>query len=117
MKGEENLIPLSERTKAEQREIQKKAGKASGEARREKKQFQKAILAALDAVNEDGNTVLVNIIAAQVKKALNGDTKAFEVLRDTSGEKPTDKIEASVASENKDLMKDYLERVKKGNEI
>lgn len=114
MANSENLIPNNKRSPNELREITKKGGKASGEARREKKQFQKAILAALEAVTADGSTVLEDIIAAQIKKALNGDTKAFEVIRDTSGEKPTDKIEASVANENKDLMKDYLERVKKG---
>ena len=53
-------------------------------------------------------------MAAQVNKALEGDTRAFEALRDTSGEKPTDKVEASVTNENKELMKEYLESVKRG---
>ena len=30
-------------------------------------------------------------------KAMKGDMKAFEVLRDTSGEKPTDKVDMSHA--------------------
>ena len=113
MKGEENLIPLSERTKEEQRKIQKKAGKASGEARREKKLFQKAVLAALEAASGKGGTLLEEIVSAQIKRALKGDTRAFEALRDTSGEKPTDKVEASVTNENKDLMREYLEQLKK----
>ena len=33
------------------------------------------------------------LFAALIKKAANGDTKAFEVIRDTIGEKPTDKQE------------------------
>ena len=33
---------------------------------------------------------------ALLLKALNGDTKAFEVIRDTVGEKPVDKVEAQV---------------------
>ena len=37
MAGEENLIPMSRRTKEEQREIAIKGGKASGKARRKKK--------------------------------------------------------------------------------
>lgn len=53
-------------------------------------------------------------VAAQIKRALEGDTRAFEALRDTSGEKPTDKVEASVTNENKELMREYLESVKKG---
>jgi hypothetical protein len=32
---------------------------------------------------------------ALIEKAMNGDTKAFEVIRDSIGEKPTDKIEQS----------------------
>lgn len=113
MKGEENLIPLSDRTKEEQRKIQKKAGKASGEARREKKRFQNAVLAALSSKTDNGNTLLEEIVAAQFKRALSGDTRAFEALRDTSGEKPTDKVEASVTSENKELMREYIEQLKK----
>ena len=31
--------------------------------------------------------------AKQFEKAMKGDTKAFEVVRDTAGQKPTDKIE------------------------
>ena len=33
------------------------------------------------------------IVAAQMQKALKGDAKAFEVLRDTAGQKPVDKVE------------------------
>ena len=31
-----------------------------------------------------------------ITKALNGDTKAFEIIRDTIGEKPVDKVQANV---------------------
>ena len=31
--------------------------------------------------------------AVLMKKAMSGDIKAFEVLRDTAGEKPVDKVE------------------------
>ena len=30
-----------------------------------------------------------------IKKAMSGDVRAFEVIRDTIGEKPTDKIDAT----------------------
>lgn len=33
------------------------------------------------------------MIAALVTKSMNGDVRAFEILRDTCGEKPTDKVE------------------------
>lgn len=109
--NEQNLRPV--RNKSEASERGKKGGKASGEARREKKRFQNAVLAALDTITESGTSVLEEIIAAQLKRAMTGDTRAFEALRDTSGEKPTDKVEASVTNENKDLMREYLEQLKK----
>lgn len=47
-KRQENLIPINERTKSEQRELQKKGGKASGKARRKKADLRKAMQAILD---------------------------------------------------------------------
>ena len=99
MPNAKNLISNSERTPKELKEQTSKGGRASGEARRAKKQFQ--------------GTVLERIVAAQVERALKGDTRAFEVLRDTSGEKPTDKVEASVTDEKTQLMREYLESLKK----
>lgn len=110
MANEKNLKKPSAK---EAREKGAKGGKRSGEVRREKKLFQQAVLAALDAKGENGNTVLVDMIAAQVKKALNGDTRAFEVIRDTSGEKPADKVEAQVKNDNAELLKEFLDGKKK----
>ena len=110
MANDKNLIPPSA---SEARERGAKGGKASGEARREKKLFQQAVLAALEAKGESGNSVLVDMIAAQVKKAMKGDTRAFEVLRDTSGEKPADKVEAEVKNDNAELLKSFLDSKKK----
>ena len=70
------------------------------------------MLAILETPDAEG-TVLERIVAAQVERALKGDTRAFEVLRDTSGEKPTDKVEASVTDEKTQLMREYLESLKK----
>ena len=47
-KGRENLIPFNERTVEEQRRIQRKGGKASGKARREKADLRKMMKIALD---------------------------------------------------------------------
>lgn len=35
------------------------------------------------------------ISVSLIKKALSGDVRAYEVIRDTTGEKPTDKIDAT----------------------
>ena len=86
----ENLISLGDRTTDEQREIARQGGIASGEARRARKTLKETLIMML----EEGNTQ-DNITLALLQKALNGDTKAYEVIRDTVGEKPTDKIEQS----------------------
>ena len=88
--GNENLISLADRTTEEQREIARKGGLKSGEVRKARKTLKETLLLML----EQGNTQ-DNITLALLQKALNGDTKAYEVIRDTVGEKPTDKIEQS----------------------
>ena len=90
MANEQNLIPFNERTKKEQREICKAGGIKSGEVRRARKTLREELLALLSKGDTQERLSL-----AQLEKALNGDTKAFEVIRDTIGEKPTDKQEIS----------------------
>lgn len=61
---------------------------------------------------EEGTTLLEAGNLAQIRRAMRGDTKAMEYVRDTLGEKPTDKISAEVTAltpEDKEL----LERVSK----
>ena len=95
--NDENLIPLTERTKSEQREIARRGGVKSGEARRQKKdiyQLTNAILnAQLDGKKQAavkqiagesvvGEDLTVNalMVAGQVKAAMNGNVKAFQCL-------------------------------------
>lgn len=95
----ENL--KSPRSTEEARERGRKGGVASGQARREKASLREAVKAALDVVmkGKDGKDVSAReaIVAAQMLKALNGDSKAFEVIRDTTGEKPVQKVENEVS--------------------
>lgn len=93
MANEQNLKPFNEMTENEQREIAKKGGKASGEARAKRKTLREELLLLL----EKGDTQ-ERISLALLQKAMQGDTKAFEVLRDTVGEKPIDKVETEVVS-------------------
>lgn len=96
-KGQENLVPQSERTKEEQRKIATMGGQASGEARRRKRDIRLAVEALLerDYKGKDGQILsgAEAITVKQMEKALKGDTKAFEVLRDTAGQKPIEKVE------------------------
>ena len=91
LNGQENLIPMNERTEEEQREIARKGGIASGEARRRKKTLKEELIALLETNNNNEK-----ISVALLQKALNGDIQAFTTIRDTIGEKPTDKLEANV---------------------
>lgn len=113
MPNEGNLIPNSERTPTERRRNASKGGKASGAARRARKTFQEAVRAALEAKTQTGD-ILSDMVAAQVQKALDGDTKAFEMLRDTSGEKPTDKMTVQGNMQfNSGGLKETLEELKR----
>ena len=88
MAGKENLVSLGNRTTEEQRQIARQGGIASGESRRARKTLKETLLMML----EEGDTQN-NITLALLDKALKGDTKAYEVIRDTVGEKPTDKVD------------------------
>lgn len=89
--NEENLIPMNKRTEEEQREIARKGGIASGEARRRKKTLREELIELLET-NDNNNKISIAIL----NKALNGDIQAFTTIRDTIGEKPVDKVEADV---------------------
>lgn len=102
MANEGNLVPLNKRAKSEQREIRKKAGKASGVARRRRKALREDLKAMLltKIMTEDGTekTTQEEIVLALINAALRGDVRAFLAIRDTIGEKPAEKVEASVRS-------------------
>lgn len=111
MANEQNLKPFSERTESEQREIRSKGGKASGKSRRKRKEFKEALKIALTVVMDDNRTVQEIGIEALMDRFMKGDLKAFELVRDTIGEKPTDKVE----NLNKNIVIDFGE-IPKGDD-
>ena len=86
--NDENLIPFNQRTESEVRAIAANGGRKSGESRRARKTLKEELLLLLS----DGDTQK-SVTVALLQKAMDGDVKAFEVLRDTIGEKPVDKVE------------------------
>lgn len=80
MPNERNLKRLSP---SEARKNGQKGGQASGKARRERKALKDELLALL----ADGDTQ-EKICIALLRRAQRGDIRAFEVMRDTVGEKP-----------------------------
>ena len=93
MAGKENLRPVSSTEEA--RERGRKGGLASGEARRKRKTLKEELLLMLS----DGD-IQEKISLALINEAINGNnagsvTKAFEVIRDTIGERPVEKVQAT----------------------
>ncbi len=97
--NQENLIPMNERTEEEQREIARKGGIASGEARKRKKTLKDELIILLET-NDNNKKISV----ALLNKALNGDIQAFTTIRDTIGEKPVDKTVNATTEKIEDLL-------------
>ena len=84
----ENLLKMNDVPPEVRRANASKAGKASAKKRREKRKLKEELLLLL----REGDTQR-NMCAALITEALNGNTKAFEVVRDTIGQKPKEEIE------------------------
>ena len=112
MANEQNLNPFGTLTENEQREISSKGGKASGEARRKKKLLRECleILLEKEITDKKGET-MSGAEALSTKlfaEAMKGNVKAFEVLRDTAGQKPVEKV---IVSEIDTDVIDEIERM------
>lgn len=93
----QNLTPFNTMDAKKKKEIQSKGGHASTKVRRERKAFKEALLLALKTIaTEDGQTIQDVGIESLMTKYMCGDLKAFEIVRDTVGEKPTDKQEVKI---------------------
>lgn len=86
-----NIDNLRAPTSEEARERGRKGGLKSGEIRRARKTLKEELLALLS----EGD-IQEKISLAILEKAKAGDTKAYEIIRDTVGEKPVEKLEAKV---------------------
>ncbi len=99
MAGYENIRDAnSRRTPEERRELAKKAGQASGKARRRKANFQKTLNMLLTAEidSEEWTPILESLgvectlesalLMAQIKMALEGDTQAAKFVAQYSGQ-------------------------------
>lgn len=81
-------MPVYAHTSEEAKANGRKGGIASGKARRDRKTLKQELITLL----ETGETQK-KISLALIQQALEGNTKAFEVIRDSIGEKPKDQIE------------------------
>lgn len=104
------IIPANQRTPEQLKEMGRKGGIASGEAKRKKAQMRETLQTLLAMplnkkkcydVEEietfaqlKGKTVDVEtaILLRQIQRALAGDLPSAEFVRDTSGQKPTNDV-------------------------
>ena len=105
---------FSKMSPEDRREMGRKGGIASGEAKRAKKAMRERLEILLDLPMKSGKGVDIETIKnyaalkgknitvqdammiAQIQKALRGDTTAAAFVRDTAGQNPSQKIEAEV---------------------
>lgn len=111
--AQDDLIPFSERSKDEAKELGQKGGIASGAVRRKKaamkdvaamvlglkRKVSEKTIAQLAEMGIDADEITTQTLALMKlgDKAIAGDIKALEVLRDTAGEKPKDNVALSHA--------------------
>ncbi len=102
MANTQNLIvPSSELA----RENGRKGGLKKAENERKRKTLREELLLLL----EKGDTQ-TKLSLSLIEEATKGNTKAFEVIRDTIGEKPKENISVGVSYE------DYIKKVEDENE-
>ena len=111
-KKEDNLKPCEYKLSQEEA---KRGGIKSGEARRKKRDLKLAIQVLLETDIKGKNGEVKSgaeaIAIAQFQKALKGDTRAFEVIRDTSGQSVVQKI--AIAEVDNDIIQEIEDIVSK----
>ena len=110
----QNLIPIKkgQLSKEESKRRQRNGGLKSVEVRRAKKTLREE----LEALLSNGDTQN-RMSLAIIEKAMNGNIRAFEVIRDTIGQKPIDKV-AQTNTNGEDVEKPLdIEKLKQLKEI
>ena len=106
MPNEEYLVPLNKRTQSERKEIARMGAIASNKKQAEKKLLRETIEMLLtkapteEMIKDCSNKFGFNpkdlqevITGGLIFRAVSGDSKAYEVLRDTIGQKPIQQVE------------------------
>ena len=113
MANEQNLQPIKkgQLSKEELKKRQSNGGKKSGQVRRERKTMKENLLMLLSMDAPERVSVQIQntlpeidkkelnyqnaILVSLIQQALKGNIKAVEIIRDTIGEKPTEKVDAT----------------------
>lgn len=129
-KQNRNLIPTTRLSETERRELSRKGGLASAAARKRKKDIREVFDALLSSpatpemqekaakLGFDAETVgtVYDVLGvAMIDKALSGDGYCFQLVRDSAGDKPTDKTEVKASlmtDKDKEVMAAIEKRIK-----
>lgn len=130
--NEQNLVPFDKRTEEEQRKIASSGGVASGKARRRKRDMKKAMQMILDlpatgqaeqflqtlGIDERDRTNQTAMLLAIAMKAMSGDVRAAEFVRDTSGHNPRNQLEErrfeaeqEIGQGGSDIVSDWIDAI------
>lgn len=124
----DNMKPV--RTEEEARELGRRGGIKSGEVRRLKRDMKNAAKMILEmpitaksvkdgmrqlGFSEEDLTNQMAVLVSIWKRAMEGDVKAAEFLRDTSGQKPAEKviladINEDVVSEVESIVNEFIDK-------
>lgn len=129
-KQNRNLRTTAQMTEKERREFARIGGQASAKARRKKKDLQELLGALLSSPAtpeikekaaklgidpEVADTLYDGLGIAMIEKALSGDGYCFQLVRDSAGDKPTDKTEIKTSfmtDKDKEVMAAIERRIK-----
>ena len=130
MANEQNLIPFtSEQSQEEAKKNGSKGGIASGKARRERKMMREDAQMFLEMPLNAGQledveylaevkgkniTVQQAILLAMIKKAMKGDVRASEYVRDTAGQQIAN---ININAEENSKFADILEQLGDGGNV
>ena len=85
MANEQNLIPFSQRTESEQREIRRKGGLKRAENARKRKEHELRWQELLSQTDDEGMTMQEKMDMGLWKKACDGDPNAYEKVMEYAG--------------------------------
>ena len=86
IKGEENLIPMNERTKEEQKRIATMGGIRSGEVRKEKAIMKATLEMLLEEKSKSGKTYKELATLGLIKGAIKGNAQNYRTILEVLGE-------------------------------
>lgn len=115
MANNQNLKPLNKRPQRERKEIARLGAAASNKAQANKRALRESAklllslpvdektkleLKRYNLFEKDYNYAMA-LVSAQVKNALQGDTKAFNAIRDIVGESPQETKQEEIGNDDK----------------